>query len=199
MIVDHVTFLYFPDFTLGRIIGRFCAPIFFYELAVGYSRTTDLRIYLQRMIVWAFIAQFFIYLLVGFETHPQLNILFTFAWCLISLYLFNQQQNLFNKIIVLLCCLFLASFFHFSYGWYAVVCVFLFYFYEETIEWKILWAIVTLLTVYDSSITCLQIFAVFAPYVIFALRKVSLQLPRLNFYFLYVLQWVLLSLPALFM
>ncbi len=197
MLVDHITAIYFPEFILGRIIGRLCAPIFFYSLAMGYSKTKDLGKYLERMILWAIIAQVIIWLLVDFKIMPKLNILFTLAWCLMSLHLFNQEHNNIKKTLFLISSLFLASLFQFDYGWYAVASVFLFHFYEQTKEWKILWITSTIFTALDKNMGFLQIFALPSPYFINKLKSIRIQLPRLNWYVFYAGHWIILSLPKI--
>jgi hypothetical protein len=199
MLIDHISMLYFPDSILGRIIGRLCAPIFFYSLAIGYLRTKDLRKYLERMVMWAIIAQIIIWLLIDFKSMPKLNILFTLAWCLISLHLFNQENNTLKKTLFFISSLFLASLFQFDYGWYAVVSVFLFYFYENTKDWRILWITTNTLTILDNNIGFLQIFAMPSPYLINKLNKIQIELPRLNWYAFYAGHWLFLILPKAFL
>jgi len=196
MLVDHITMIFFPDFLLGRIIGRLCAPIFFYELAIGYFRTKDFNKYLERMIMWAVISQVIIWLLVDFHLVPRLNILFTFALCLISLHFYHKYPQKFTRLAILFFSLWCAWFFPFDYGWYAVAGVFLFHFYQPTTEWKMLWITTTLLTVFDSSIGILEMFAVFAPILIFTVKDLDVKLPRLNFYAFYAGHWVILGLLA---
>ncbi len=195
MLIDHITALYFPEFILGRIIGRLCAPIFFYSLTIGYARTKDIKKYLERLIKWAIIAQIIIWTL--FEFIPKLNILFTLAWCLISLHLFNEEKNITKKTAFFISSLFLASLFEFDYGWYAVASVFLFYFYEKTKEWKLLWVITNTLTALDKSIGFLQIFAMPSPVLIKLIKTIKIELPRLNWYSLYAGHWIILYLPKL--
>lgn len=215
MLIDHISMMYFPDFIEGRIIGRLCAPIFFYYLAVGYERTTNLNLYLQRLIKWAVIAQLVIWAFVGFEKEPQLNILFTLAYCLISLHIFklfsdfiehngyyathnckiNKIIDLIHKFALILFLAFWAQIFELEYGWYAVLSVFLFHHRNYT-DFKLYWLLLSLLSIFDVRLGLLQVFAYASIYLIDRFERIELKrLPQLNFYALYVLQWFLIALP----
>lgn len=57
MLVDHIGYMYFPNEMLFRIIGRLAFPIFAYQIAVGYSRTSNLKKYVSRILFFALITQ----------------------------------------------------------------------------------------------------------------------------------------------
>lgn len=57
MLMDHIGYMFFPNQLIYRTIGRLAFPIFAYQIAIGYSKTSSLKKYLQRLLVFALIAQ----------------------------------------------------------------------------------------------------------------------------------------------
>lgn len=194
MILDHLTYLYFPDFIWGRIVGRLSAPIFFYLLAVGYRRSSNRRRYFWRLFFWAVFSEVILYLL-GFSL--PLNILFTLAWCLQSLVLINKCPPKFKLPVAIACCIF-ASLVQLDYGWYAVISAILFSVYVPTSRWW--WAVWILINGLAAFLLSpIQFFALPAPFLISAFQDQKFDLPRLGWlwYFLYPFHWIILSFAGL--
>ena len=57
MLVDHIGYMYYPNVVLFRIVGRLAFPIFAYQIAVGYAHTSNLKKYIQRLTLFAILAQ----------------------------------------------------------------------------------------------------------------------------------------------
>jgi hypothetical protein len=57
MAVDHIGYMYFPSDIRFRIIGRLAFPIFAYQIALGYSKTSNLKKYTLRLFIFAVITQ----------------------------------------------------------------------------------------------------------------------------------------------
>lgn len=57
MIIDHIGLLFFPGYTILRIIGRLSFPIFAFLLAQGYSHTHSKFQYILRLGLFAIIAE----------------------------------------------------------------------------------------------------------------------------------------------
>ncbi len=80
MLVDHIGYMYFPDVMFFRIIGRLAFPIFAYQIALGYSRTADLKKYVLRLSLFALISQLpYSFFNPDIKFNPlRFNVLFTF-------------------------------------------------------------------------------------------------------------------------
>lgn len=80
MLVDHIGYMYFPDEMLFRIIGRLAFPIFAYQIALGYSRTSNLKKYVLRLSLFALITQIpYSFFNPDIKFNPiHFNVLFTF-------------------------------------------------------------------------------------------------------------------------
>lgn len=57
MLIDHIGYMFFPGQMLYRTIGRLAFPIFAYQIAIGYSKTSDLKKYVRRLFIFALITQ----------------------------------------------------------------------------------------------------------------------------------------------
>lgn len=194
MLIDHITYLYFPEFIWGRIIGRLSAPIFFYLLAVGYRRSSNRRRYFWRLIFWGVFSELTLFLL-GFN-FPYLNILFSLAWCLQSLVIINKCPSKFKLPVAIACCIF-ASLVRLDYGWYAVISAIMFSVYVPNSRWW--WGVWVLINGLAAVLLFpIQFFALPAPFLISAFQDQKVDLPRLGtlWYVLYPFHWVIIGIWA---
>jgi len=114
MVIDHIPYIglkaayanyyLFPDF-IFHAIGRFSAPIFFYMLAKGYSRTRNVKRYALRLLVFAVVSYVpFICMLRGSlpnsENFLHLNIIFTMLFGLLILRTLEKSKNLKIPLVV---------------------------------------------------------------------------------------------------
>lgn len=76
MVIDHVGYVFFPDESIWRIVGRLSFPLFAWLLVQGERYTRNVLRYLGRLLVMAVITQPFYMAL--FEVR-QLNVLATLA------------------------------------------------------------------------------------------------------------------------
>jgi hypothetical protein len=81
MLADHIGYMYFPNEILFRIIGRLAFPIFAYQIAIGYSRTSNLKKYVLRLSIFALITQIpYSFFSPDIKFNPiHFNVLFTFV------------------------------------------------------------------------------------------------------------------------
>lgn len=81
MLIDHIGYMFFPYETLYRIIGRLAFPIFAYQIAIGYSKTSNLKKYTLRVFLFALLTQLpYSFFSPDLEFNPiHLNVLFTFT------------------------------------------------------------------------------------------------------------------------
>lgn len=85
MTIDHIGHhlgFIMPEwlYLLTRFVGRIAFPIFAWQLALGYRRTSNICLYGLRLLIFAFVSDFAIRLAGrGFENDHDPNILFTLA------------------------------------------------------------------------------------------------------------------------
>lgn len=102
MLIDHVGYLYFPGQMLYRTIGRIAFPIFAYQVALGFQKTSNRKKYGLRLLIFACISQ-----IPYFWFNPDvqfrfggLNIMFTFLLALGALQCFEMGQKSFRDLKV---------------------------------------------------------------------------------------------------
>jgi hypothetical protein len=169
MLIDHIGYMFFPNETMFRAIGRLAFPIFAYQIAIGYSKTSNLKKYIFRLSLFAVITQipysFF---------NPELkfsslhyNVLFTFLIATVLLYVYDMgilkiknfyldknYKHLLYGILLLMLTVFIiilpeiASFmikgFYIEYGLLGLALVLLFHIFQE----KKYFAIVSIILLY---------------------------------------------------
>ncbi len=126
MLVDHIGALFFPDFIILRIIGRFSFPLFAYLLAVGFIHTKNIYKYLGRLLVFALISQPVYYL--AFPNNI-LNIFVTLFLGLVAIFLYEKSKNKLLSWLLVLLVAGLGEFIKVDYGWYGVLFPISFYLY----------------------------------------------------------------------
>jgi len=124
MLIDHIGAILYPNLRSLRIIGRLAFPIFVYLIAEGYRKTKNIKKYMSRLFIFAFISQLaFNAAFLGSMTRPKvlyLNVFFTLAMGLYSLYLYDKNKKILYVIIIALICEFLNT----DYGAFGVLLIF---------------------------------------------------------------------------
>jgi len=124
MLIDHIGAVLYPDVSILRIIGRLAFPIFVYFIAEGYRKTKDITDYMGRLLTFALISQLaFNAAFLGSVTKPRelyLNVFFTLAMGLYSLYLYDKNKKIVYVILIALVCEFLNT----DYGAFGVLLIF---------------------------------------------------------------------------
>lgn len=140
MLIDHIGYVFFPDYIFLRIIGRIAFPIFAYCLVIGFIYTKNVKKYAVRLLLFAVISQPFYTLLffpdfVSGIAEPenlfsfqfwaeniQLNVGFTLLLGLFALYGIKYRKYIYTAFAILL-----ALFFNFEYGIYCIALIILMY------------------------------------------------------------------------
>jgi len=132
MLCDHSSDTFIGHLSFFNIIGRIAFPLFCFQLVIGYNHTKDVKKYLIRLIIFAFISQIpfglFMYNFIG--SFNMLNIFFTLSLGLIAIYALDKFPNKIIAIILDIAIMFFAEFIKVDYGWFGIVlilCIFIFY------------------------------------------------------------------------
>ena len=141
MFCDHFGDFYFDKITVLNYIGRIAFPIFAFQITQGYIHTQNLKKYIYRLTLFAFISQipYMIFYYPVFENSTNLssifasfsgifeiNVIFTLLFGLLTILIYDK----YNKFVGFCSCIFLgtiAQAFHFDYGFWGVFIVFMFY------------------------------------------------------------------------
>jgi len=179
MLVDHLGWVFFPQYIFLHAVGRLAMPIFSAGIAFGYQKTANFRKYFFYLVVFGLISQIPYDLLWTFE---QINIIFGLALSLFLLYLVDNKKYLlaigiFTLSIVL----------PFEFGWYLPLTTLIFFKFGH--DKKLAFSLLTLITfVYSSQIRVpYQIFSLVGFYLILFMPEIkrSFRLNKFIFYFFY--------------
>ena len=113
MLIDHVGLIFFPDYVIFRVIGRFSFPLFAWGIAQGAKYSHDLNKYAWRLFIFALISQypFYLYGSIASTGIASLNVLFTLLLGLLSVSAYRSRLPMILKIAcIYLCCYFSISF-----------------------------------------------------------------------------------------
>ncbi|MGI5840549.1 MAG: TraX family protein [bacterium] len=75
MVIDHIGFAFFPKLILLRIIGRLAFPIYAYQIALGWKKTSSKKKYIGRLTAVMVLAQLPYMLMLG---KLRFNVIATF-------------------------------------------------------------------------------------------------------------------------
>ena len=128
MTVDHIGLVLYPQYTILRYVGRLAFPLFAYLLVLGVESTRNLRGYFNRLILFALVSQIPFALANGVQPWEKLNIFFTLALGLVTVYLMDRNSPF---IFVPLA----ASFLPIDYGVYGTATVLFFYLLRR--DWRV--------------------------------------------------------------
>jgi hypothetical protein len=92
MTADHVGEILYPELEILRLIGRLSFPLFAYLLMLGMETTRNIRNYLIRLFVFAFISQVPFFLATDSGPFDSLNIFFTLSAGLLFIYFFKKSS-----------------------------------------------------------------------------------------------------------
>lgn len=126
--------------------GRLAAPIFMFCIVQGFAHTKDIRKYILRVLITAYLAQIPYIMFFLARTHgvaswmdSKLNILFTLGLGLISLWVFQQCQQR-NRTLLGFCTIiltaFIAKFCRLEGGDGYILIIFAFYLTQNSKPWK---------------------------------------------------------------
>jgi len=128
MTIDHVGHVIFPTVSWFRYIGRVSFPIFCFLIVQGFFHTKDVKRYILRMLMFAFISEV-IYDLTFFNSWFYLgkqNVLFTFIISLLMLYVCEKASGIY-KMGAVVFCMFFAYLIKCDYNMYGVLLIYLLY------------------------------------------------------------------------
>ena len=127
MLIDHIGLVFYPDIYLFRIIGRISMPIFSYQIAVGYDKTSNIKDYIKRLFIMALVAQYPYTIVIN---KYGLNVIFTLMLGLISIYILKNYDFKIS-IIGLTLIFYMAEYLNLNYGMYGILMIILFNKYYE--------------------------------------------------------------------
>ncbi|MFZ5968269.1 MAG: TraX family protein [Bacillota bacterium] len=98
MLIDHIGYIFFPQYRIFRTIGRLAFPIFAYQVATGYTKTSNLKNYARRLFHFALLSQIpYSFFSPDLKFDPlHLNIMFLLLFSLGIIYVYDMGMAQFH-------------------------------------------------------------------------------------------------------
>jgi hypothetical protein len=132
MLIDHIGIVWFSDSSIWRIVGRIAFPIYTFYVAQGMIYTQNRKKYIIRLAVLAIISQFPFSLL--FDT-TSINVIGTFLISVSAYYLMDHFKGSPLRFLFPIIAAVLLEQFHFDYGAYGLLLLFLYRYVSGTAMW----------------------------------------------------------------
>ena len=130
MLCDHVGLVFFPQQIVFRMVGRISFPIFAYVLVEGFWHTHDVKRYMARLGVMAFVSEIPFDLMASkkiLELGHQ-NIFFTLLLGVVLLYMLTKTVNPFLQFVYVAFAMWIANFLRMDYRFFGILIIFCFYY-----------------------------------------------------------------------
>ncbi len=131
MVCDHIRYITPAlDTELTRFFGRIAFPIFAFFIAEGYIHTKNIKKYIGRLVLFAFISEIpFLLFINGCNVNDsfELNVIFTMLFGFLAILSYDKIKNVFLKIISMLLLITLAQISNCDYGALGVIIILNFY------------------------------------------------------------------------
>lgn len=142
MLIDHTGYLIFDKFSFFNYIGRLAFPIFAFQISEGYIHTKNLKKYFLRLSIFAIISQIpYMLFRNNYFYNFSLNIFFTLILGLICITIYDKIMHSNIKVLnsfkilisytLIFFISFIAQYFHFEYGAFGVLIIFIFYLFKN--------------------------------------------------------------------
>lgn len=140
MLIDHVGAIFYPNVIIFRMIGRLAFPIFAFLIAQGYFYTKNIKKYLLRLTIFAFISEIPYDLafssknvMVDFQ---QQNVIFTLLIGLFSIIIYEylKDKNKFLAFVSVFTLSLIAFFLKTDYYMFGVLSVFSCYYFKDNMK-----------------------------------------------------------------
>lgn len=132
MFIDHIGFIFFPEYEFLRWIGRLALPLFMYQYIIGFEKTSNHLKSLRNAWLFFVISQIPFMLMSNIYNYTDtlnltLNIFFPLALGYTMLYVLVYFKNKILKIFTLLFLLFITFTIPMDYHWFVPITLLLMY------------------------------------------------------------------------
>ena len=132
MIIDHIRYAIpaLNEYFVFKYFGRMSFPLFAFCLVEGYTHTSDLKKYIKRLLIFAFISQipfmFFASLVEKCDVLEvrKLNIMFTLYLGMLSIILYEKSEDKFLGFLSVVLVALLGTLLKVDYMWFGVMSCF---------------------------------------------------------------------------
>ena len=139
MVIDHVGYIFFPQTTVLRIIGRLTMPIMAFFAAEGFEKTRNRFRYLLRLFIFAAISELpyrLAFNIIPEKQYYPSNVIFTIFLGVLALtlgeFLTKKTKAPIIRFLPYLLCMYLAWYFYTDWNWLGVLMVIALYYARKS-------------------------------------------------------------------
>lgn len=139
MTLDHIWFSGISSNGILTCIGRLAFPIFCYQLVQGYDKTSDLKRYKLRLLLFAFISEIPFDLMCSYSlfSFSSANVIFTLFFgllCIEAIDNFRNNKsdlNIIKSFVIVFLSFVLVNKFNTDYSYWGLITIILFYYFKD--------------------------------------------------------------------
>lgn len=133
MVLDHIKYVYIPIENFATLyLGRITFPLFAFLLTEGYVHTSNIKKYIERIIIFGIISQIpFMFFRTYVGDWLMLNIMFTLMLGLMAILAYDKINNKFISIPLVILIILSGNLFKVDYGAYGVLLIFILYLFKD--------------------------------------------------------------------
>lgn len=179
MSLDHIGWVFFPQYDLFQAIGRLALPIFCAGIALGYQKTSNFKKYFLQLLLFGLLSQIPYNLL--WNVH-KINIILALALALLFIYLVDKKKYLLAFGIF-----WLSVVLFIEYNWYAPVITLIFFKFRNNkkVAFTLLFLVTFCYIVQTNALIQWYALIGFCLVLFMPEIKLSFQLNKFFFYFFY--------------
>ncbi|WP_273320300.1 TraX family protein [Vallitalea guaymasensis] len=170
MLIDHLGYTFFMQYSSLRIIGRIAFPIFAFLIAEGYYHTHDVKKYFKRLIIFGLISQIPYALFSNFYLFMydskyftdismyvnDFNIFFTLALGLLAIYMYDKHKKIGIIALIVLSVLIEVFKIPIEYSYFGIFIILGFYVFRDSF-WKQSLSLVIITSLYHVRLILVRI------------------------------------------
>lgn len=181
MLINHLGLILFneiaPVLRVSVVVGRISFPIFAFLLVEGFFHSSNLKIYMIRLGIFAILSEFaFDYALLGVKSENVFayqNVMFTMFLGLITITLYDRIQTKYRSnafmanslcVFLLIGSTFIANVIKSDYFYYGILMIVIMYLFHNNKRWLMI-ATVLLVGFFGSGLEIFQLLAL--PFILF--------------------------------
>ncbi len=131
MFLDHYSDAIIGKFTFLNLIGRIAFPIFAYQTVQSYKHSKNIKKHLIKLFLFFLISEIPFRLFIStFSSSQSINVLMTFILAIISLIIFDKTKNKKIGFLFVIIISIINELIKADYGWFGILLVFNFYYFE---------------------------------------------------------------------
>lgn len=129
MVSDHIGIVFFPQYEIFRMLGKIAFPIFCFLLVEGLNHTRDVKKYLLRLLLFAFVSEIPYDLGISGKAinFNEQNVFFTLFFGLLLMAVFKEKMHFILKILITIAVCAVVYFMNCDYNLFGIALILIYF------------------------------------------------------------------------